>query len=118
MGFRSTFVTDEFNIFWPAWFAEKYKDFVHFPLDYRGCISSKREAKTYTTFSSLEEDIQKVLGEPCQDRHYSLLLVYLHECGGVTRCDISSNRILYTQPSDWEVIDGIQHLNCYGCSDV
>lgn len=116
MGFRSTLTTEDYNIMWPDWFVEKYKDFIHFREDNRGPLAAKFEAKVYDTFMDLCTDIQKAIDWDKFVEHF--ILVYLHECGGVTRCQISKSGVKYTEPETWVNSDGVEHTYCYGCSDA
>jgi hypothetical protein len=117
MGFRSTFTTLDFPIEWPDWFREKYASNIHFPVDGTGTLSSKREAKTYWTLSELHTDIQRaIVWDEFMPKNF--VLVYLHECGGITRCQIGRDRIVWSEPSGWRISEGVEHSYCYGCSDV
>ena len=118
MGFRSMFITEDFPIEWPEWFVEKYADFVNFHPTNRGAISSKREGKTYGIFADLHEDIRKVIPWHVWYDDLKFVLVYLHECGGVTRCQIERDRVLWTEPDSWRKTDGVEHDYCSGCSDA
>ena len=124
MGFRSTLITEDIALECPAWFKKKWKDQLNFSDKLKRFtnqgfvfpISSKLEAKTYGQWLELEEDLQKVLNE--QDRIEDLVLVYLHECGGITRVEIHKDAIYYSEPAGWNVVDQVSHDYCYGCSDV
>lgn len=119
MGFYSTFVTEDAYIEWPDWFIEKYKDWVYFKDNKSGLISSKQESKTYSTWEDLPEDIQKVLKESSEwDYKDNFILVYLHECGGITRCQINGFSITWSEPETWKEVDDVTHNYCYGCSDI
>jgi len=107
MGFRSTFTVYSINtINIPVWFGEKYHELVFFG-DWQGTatmpIHPRKEAKTYMAWSELPEDIQKVLNEPKNSHydHWPFVLVYLHECGGITRVLIYKDRIEY-QDADFK----------------
>lgn len=91
MGFRSTFVTETYQGEWPGWFTEKYKDTINFDE----CLSSKIEATTYWTWEDLPADIQKAINwEHCE----SWTLVWLHECGGVSRVHVYKDQISIDEP--------------------
>jgi hypothetical protein len=112
MGFRSTFAFDDRRqIEWPSWFIEKYKGI----LDFEGVLSARYEAKTYGSFKDLPEDIRKAVDWSKLDQ---LVLVYLHECGGITRCQIREDGIKLSEPVEWKETEDIEHWYCYGCSDV
>lgn len=91
MGYRSTFITNHIMVKFPCWFVEKWSHIVHFGEDNRLPISSKKEAKIYTTWIELEEDIQKVLIE--QNKEYSIFLVWLGEDGAIEKRKISKDKI-------------------------
>lgn len=117
MGFRSMFVTTEYNITWPAWFREKYGSSINYGINGVGGLSSTREVKTYGLWINLAEDIQKSLPD-YWDSYDDIVLVYLHECGGITRCQISKDAILWSEPESWVQTQHVMHDYCYGCSDV
>lgn len=114
MGFRSTFTTQDYNIPWPEWFRNKYQSLIWFRED-GGTLSSVREVKTYMAWSELHDDIQKAID--WEGFGLDFVLAYLHECGGITRVQISRDRIVFTEPADWIVTKGVTHDYCYGCSD-
>lgn len=121
MGFRSTFTISDWGIDWPAWFVEKYKSHVFFNDDRRGTIAAKAERKDYYTFKTLTQDIQRAVSwdDLWNKRHHPpIMLVYLHECGGITRCRITRDEIQWTQPDGWEEIDGVEHHYCSHCDTV
>lgn len=129
MGFRSVFITKDQGYELPAWFLEKWGDWWNFHVRNDGKkflpISSKFEQKMYggTEFSDkglsdeLHGDLQRVLCEQKDDYGFPLVLVWLHECGGITRVEIHKDRILFSEPSDWEEAQGCTHSYCGGCSD-
>jgi len=114
MGFRSVFITEDIAISWPEWFVEKWSQYVHFH-EATGPISSKYELKTYNKWKDLEEDVQKIIGGGFTDK---IIMVYLHECRGITRVEIYKDKILYSVPETWRVTQYIGHDECYGCSDI
>lgn len=118
MGFRSTFVTDDCSWVWPQWFRGRYPG-VHFP-ETDGPISSKFEAKTYGMWDDeFIADIQKCLIEEMereQDSDPCLALLFLHECGGVTRYQIMPYSLIISEPRFWGITGGVKHDYCYGCS--
>jgi hypothetical protein len=126
MGFRSTLVTQHNYLPLPEWFIEKYKDrFYMNGSDYpdgtkNGLpIASRFEIKTYFPHGEeLPADIQKVIRESADDTSIELVFVWLHECGGITRVQIDKDNIIYSEPTEWEVTQGVTHHYCYGCSDV
>lgn len=115
MGFRSTFTTEDYDILWPQWFREKYSEYVWFREDARGAISSKFEAKTYDTWEHLPADIQRAID--WENGPEVFTLVYLHECGGITRCVVKRKEIIWSEPKVYAVTDGVTHDYCQGCSD-
>lgn len=115
MGFRSVFTTEHTNVVWPDWFREKYSSTVRFPLGNYGPLSAECEAKTYGVWADLPDDIQKAID---WEKREQFVLVYLHECGGVTRCRIEKGAIKWTEPLTWQLTDMCTHEYCYGCSDA
>lgn len=116
MGVRSTFVLQESCIKWPDWFVKKYNAYVHFPeLKDGGVIASKLSYKTYGVFSCLHEDIQKSVNWDESEEY--IVLIWLHKCGGITRVEISKNKINMSVPTSWDAYPYIGHDYCYGCSD-
>ena len=117
MGFRSTFVSEHRGFEWPQSFRDKWEPMVFFAGD-GSLIASRSEGKTYERWQALPEDIQRVIRET--DRlneipHFRL--IYFHECGGVTRVEITKDAITYSEPDSWSKTDGVTHHYCYGCSD-
>jgi hypothetical protein len=122
MGFRSAFVSEQLPVKWPEWFVDKYSRIIHFTIDNQGCISSKKETKVYD--DAINIDIQRAFIENNIKRKKEglsaldkFILVYLHECGGITRVEITPYNIFYTEPLDYVKVDFITHDYCYGCSD-
>lgn len=113
MGFRSSFTTQHYSISWPDWFIDKYTDHVWF---WQGHLSSKGEWKEYSTYSELAEDIQKAIKWD-KVRFKNLVLVWLHECGGITRVQIEKDEIFLSEPFSWDAVTQVTHNYCYGCSD-
>lgn len=116
MGFRTTLTTQDYNITWPDWFVEKYKHCIYFGENNKGSLHTKFECKTYESFVDLPNDIQKSI-----DWDYFLnnfVMVYLHECGGITRCQIERDSIKWSEPETWNITDGVSHHYCIGCSDI
>lgn len=125
MGFRSTLTSQHNYLPLPEWFVEKYQDYLYINgKDREGNdshaglpISSKYEFKTYfPTAEGMPEDIQKVIREN-PEASPELVLVWLHECGGITRVQIDKDKILWSEPTEWKQTDGVTHDYCYGCSD-
>lgn len=123
MGFRSTFVTDDYSIEWPDWFRKRYADTIHFP-EKGGPISAKHECKIYYSWADLTEDIRQVLLEddgwrkPLEQRdNFPFRVLFLHECGGSSRADIYLNRIVWSEPDIWVVVPYVTHSYCNGCSE-
>lgn len=116
MGFRSTFTTYDIDVVWPEWFRDKYSASIAFKDDGTGALHSRVECKTYCVWSELHADIQRAIywGK----LKTSFVLVYLHECGGITRCQIEKDCIKWSEPAEWQKTDGVTHSYCYGCSDI
>ncbi len=123
MGFRSTLATFDWPAFRiPCWFREKYARDFYFGEDTNDFpISTRREVSLYKGGrETFEVDLQKALMETTSCFEQSapcFVLVWLHECGGITRVEIHRDRIVYTEPETWRRVDEVQHWHCYGCSD-
>lgn len=115
MGFRSVIITECSDENWPAWFRLKYEKILTFPTGDYGAISANQEGKAYGMFQSLPTDIQKAID---WEKTQEFILVYLHECGGITRCQIERKAIHWTEPETWKKTGGVRHSYCYGCSDA
>lgn len=115
MGFRSTFVTEDSLVAWPDWFVEKYASTINFHAEKKGSISSNAEWKTYGIWAELHKDIQKLID---WDNRENFVMVFLHECGGITRCQIEKDVIKWSEPTGWRASNWVEHDYCYGCSDA
>lgn len=116
MGFRSTFTTGDYFLKWPQWFCEKYSGKIWFNEDFTGSLQSVRENKTYGLWQTLHKDIQLAIDWNIFKSRF--VIVYLHECGGITRCQIEKDVIKWSEPASWTITSGVRHDYCYKCSDV
>lgn len=127
VGFRSVFITEDTGLDLPAWFLDKWREWWHFheyEVDGQKKLglpcSSKFEHKIYN-LDGWHEDLQRVLRENTESiyKDHKLVLVWLHECNGVSRVEITRDKIVWTEPTGWEIQeDGPSHSYCYGCSDA
>jgi len=125
MGFRSTLISENIDIsWWPEWFKDKYSEII----GTEGVLRSKHEMKTYR-YEQLPNDIQKALMEanPKLLGMEGFTIIWLHECGGITKVQILADEIIAGDPSGWTTYsqekDGCVsqdggHNYCYGCSDL
>lgn len=105
MGFRSSIVSTDHD--WPQWFRDKWT-WLRVPES--GVLSVNVHQKFYSaTMEDLCTDVQTTIGE---DACLPVVLVLLHECGGVTRYEITLERINITEPSGWEPRDMSSHSYC------
>ena len=118
MGFRSTFTSQDCPIKWPQWFRDKYAKVIWFPEGEIGPLHSVREAKTYILWQELHIDIQRAIDWGDKYAPDNFVLVYLHECGGITRCQIEKGTVKWSEPEEWKITDGVDHNYCFGCSDI
>jgi hypothetical protein len=117
MGFRSTFTTEDCDIKWPQWFCEKYENVIRFNENREGALHPFVEQKTDgPLLSELHTDIHRAID--WDDYPLAFVLVYLHECGGITRCQIEEDGIKWSEPETWRLTDGVTHRYCDGCSDI
>ena len=122
MGFRSNFISEDIRgIEVPRWFIEKYPDHTIWHNHERGTyhfpIAQLWESKFYKKFTDTEifQDIQKVIKETAID---DIIIILLHECGGITRVKITADSITGREPTAWKEVDHVEHDYCYGCSDT
>ena len=115
MGFRCTFITG-----WPGptklpnWFVEKWRDSVNFGSEDRFPLSSKQRTKA--NWGGIVEDIHKAVQET--DYRLPVELIFVHECSGVTRVEISRDQIIYSEPTGWRrVKDAYDHHLGDSCYD-
>lgn len=116
MGFRSNFIAEDVIIEYPQWFKDKYNHW-----SFNGGFAQTFESKFYEAFSDDERfiDIQKVIREVSSENYSpTLVVVLLHECGGITRVEISKYGINASEPSAWRKVEQVEHDYCYGCSDI
>ena len=98
MGAINYFVTNRSPHPLPEWFRDRWGQSLYLG----GNLCPKFGTKYW---SNLEEDIQRALRESWTNGLEPLVtLVYLHECGNVTRVDISVNSIHYSEPIEWREI--------------
>lgn len=118
MGFRSNFITEYTGDEIPQWFLDKYPNYVY--SEYQGkkefSIAQLFESKFYDSFEEDERftDIQKVLKEIGLD---DIVVILLHECGGITRVKITHDTITAREPIEWKEVGNVEHNYCYRCSD-
>lgn len=127
MGFRSVMISEDFDVELPQWFQEKHQSNINFTLKedrsnlghyYTSFpIRTYKERKFYSAFKDEEifKDLQKVILER---KMIQLVVVLLHECGGISRVEISQTEIQGSEPLTWKSVDGVNHDYCYGCSDI
>lgn len=114
MGFRTVFVSDDYSIRWPDWFREKYGGFTH--IEESGLIASTRETKA--PWFDLEKDVPRALKESGWDFEIDFVIIFLHECGGISRLQIDKDGAHFSEPTEWARWDAPTHSYCYGCSDA
>ena len=117
MGFRSNFITEDMaGIEVPDWFKEKYPTYAY---KEKGTLAFAQlwESKWYEILNEDERllDIQKIVKDA---EMRSLVLILLHECGGITRVEISPTSIKANEPTEWEEVESVEHDYCYGFSDI
>lgn len=119
MGFRSVFMTADNAVHWPSWFVQKYQDVIEFSFSRKGIFYSPTDIKLYREdLVDLPEDIRKAIDWDKHDYMKELLIVILHECGGVTRLHITRDSIRWSEPTEWEEVEGITHHDCLYCSKI
>jgi hypothetical protein len=118
MGFRSVFVSEDNAIRWPEWFIEKYKSNVQFSPSKTGSFASPYEIKLYKEeMINLPQDIQKAINWDLRP-HAQFIVVFLHECGGVTRLHVEKDSIRWSEPTTWDEVQEVSHHYCFDCGKV
>ena len=120
MGFRSVFITEDWAEEIPQWFVAKYPHLAYGNFDNKPNfpIAQLFESKFYGPFAKDERwlDIQRIIKE--SEDLDAVTIILLHECGGVTRIQITKDAIIGQEPTEWRRVDGVTHNYCYGCSDI
>lgn len=117
MGFRSTMISEAPNaVNLPEWFTAKWHRALNFSdsLSDRHLtfpISTKYEKKRY--MPEIEEDLQKVIKEDLDHNDLQLVIIWLHECGGITRAEITKDSIVYSEPTKWKIVEDVTHNYCW-----
>lgn len=122
MGFRTTYISEDWNIQWPDWFREKHSTWIN----KQNMIVSPCEIKFA---DEIMQDIHKSLLEVDWFKDWELdrafAVVGLHECGGVTKIDFTREKVFVGNPTGWDVEESDDwinsqhgHVYCYGCSDL
>lgn len=129
MGFRSTFITEQTRLVIPQWFVNKWGQYVNIAtsrFDYEPFamlpISSKHEGKTYGIWGGLETDIQEMLKQDPEwkdNKERNIVLIYLHECGGITKVQVFADGIVYSEPVMYRRVEEVTHGDhCRDCSHI
>lgn len=100
MGYRTTFVSQDYYEDLPEWFVEKWKDYINFG-EHRNKkpswpISSKWERKFYSgTDEDLFLDVARILRENTDPvwAGYGIEFVLMHEDGEVTKVKVEKDKI-------------------------
>jgi hypothetical protein len=121
MGFRSTFTTEHVDGSFSSAFVSKWQHVVNFRNGNELPLSAKKEAKISMTFDGLDKEIQAAFSWPQNVNR--IVLIWLHECGGISRVEIHRDSILYSEPTEWDVAESLSDDSHHGdwcsrCSDV
>jgi hypothetical protein len=119
MGFRSNFIASVSGYTIPDWFKEKYPTWqFHGNTESQNCFAQLFESKFYDWIKEDERflDVQKMLQEQGWGGD-EIIIILLHECGGITRVSITRDSITAQEPTKWEEVKAVTHDYCYGCSD-
>ena len=119
MGFRTAFVSCSNYIELPDWFVRRWKEHVYMTEMKSGgyCtpIASKREKKTYSGegWDNLCRDLSVVCAGLYEG--FSFYLVYMHECGGIEKVEITEDGFIMIQPTEWEIATEKSYEHGDGC---
>lgn len=111
MGFLSTLTTQECGIEWPQWFVDKYQGSITFRPGNVGSLHSDQSHKTYGVWEHLAEDIQRAIDWKTGYLK-QFVVVYLHDCGGITLCRIKEDTVAWYEPTEWQETEGVEHWYC------
>lgn len=113
MGFRCTFVSEDYPEAWPDWIVAKHE----IMMSFGGCIASRGECSVFLWYDDgLFTDLQKAVnwdlwrvGAQRHDRPFKL--VFFHECGGVTLCLVRPKTITFMQADQglWKIVPWPDH---------
>ena len=82
----------------PEWFKEKWEQSISWSLG----LICKSPRKGWSDF---ELDVQRAMNEAwTEGSEPILIIVYLHDCGGVSRAHIRPDEIRYCQPISWKEV--------------
>lgn len=122
MGFRSVMLTaDRAGVEVPASFFEKYEflQSVHNKETnkYYLPLASTVERKFYDDLEDTQvfKDIQELLKK--SEYQFPITVILLHECEGITKIEIHTDKIVGLEPTEWKKVDRVEHNYCYGYSD-
>lgn len=122
MGFRTVMMTaDRPGVEVPAEFFEKYDFLQGVKNEETGKfylpLASTVERKFYNSFENTQvfKDIQELLKK--QEYKYSITVILLHECEGITKVEIHEDKIVGMEPTAWKKVKQVEHDYCNGCSD-
>jgi hypothetical protein len=112
MGSLITFAS-EGSFYPPQWFKEKWEPFVSFSPE----LNCKSPRKGWSDF---ELDIQRAMNEAwTEGLEPQIIIVFLHDCGGVARAHIRPDEIRYSEPVSWhEVSTPYDHTPWDSCRQL
>jgi hypothetical protein len=105
---------EELGIEWPEWFLKLYSDKLHYDDD--GDISYLTDGKWGRSAPELDTNIQKAID--WRNVNEWVLIIIIHECGGISRGEIRRDFIRWTTPGEWLRTEHPLHGSCDGCSDA
>lgn len=118
MGFRSNLIAECSGYTIPQWFKEKYNTW-NFHETNQTCFAQLYESKFYSSFVEDERfiDVQKMLVENTIWGGKEIIMILLHECGGVTKVKVTKTDITAIEPTAWKTVKEVEHDYCHGCSE-
>ena len=101
MSATTQFTSQTTNFLAPDWFRERWETSVSFGE----AITSRFGCKSWREF---ESDLQRAMKESwVVGSEPRVILIYVHECGNVTRADVGIDEIRYSEPDAWQEVSQV-----------
>jgi hypothetical protein len=101
MATTTQFTSQKINFVAPDWFRQRWEKGVSFGE----AISSRYGGKSWSEF---EQDLQRAMKDSWTvGSSPRVILMYLHECGNVTRADVTIEEIRYSEPDAWHEVSSV-----------
>lgn len=120
MSERCSFVSCDHYGNWPQWFVEKYSKILGFAKNdpaypRAGAFYSLAPTGRTISHDDIPADAQKALDWDDLPPGFALVIMYLEECDGASRCIVRRNSIDWAVPAGWAAVEYPVHYigdNC------